>query len=153
MCYILAGAPALEALMTANRLSLDLSELRRQLEEILALVSRDIHHHPTSDHQSSLDRSAQDSDERKISASASQSDELFDKALALLTEFGQASPAILQMWLGIDYEPAVALLNQFEAQGLISSKGRARHKAYELRRSSSRDHIAHIADTLREPVS
>lgn len=141
--------------MTVNRLSLDLSELRRQLEEILAMVSRNIDHDRGSRHNSSPDhdRLGQDSDEQTASARASQSDELFDKALAVLTEFGQASPAILQMWLAIDYAPAVALLNQFEAQGLISSKGRARHKAYELRRSSSQDHAAHIADALREPVS
>lgn len=141
--------------MIANPLSLDLSELRRQLEEILAMVSRDIHHDLRYDHRSSVDRerSVQLTAEQTASAHASQSDDLFDKALAVLTEFGEASPAILQLWLAIDYAQAVALLNQFEALGLISSKGRVRHKAYELRRSLSHDQTAHIAETLREPVS
>lgn len=131
--------------MNANHLSLDLSEFRRQLEEILALLSRDVHRDSRSDpHKSSLnpDVSVQGFTRQNASASANQSDELFDKALAVITEFGQTSPAILQMWLGIDYAHAVALLNQFEAQGIISSKGRVRHKAYELRRSRSQEQPA-----------
>ena len=48
----------------------------------------------------------------------------------VLTEFGQASPAILQMWLSIDYSRAMTILNRFQAEGLISSKGKVRHKAF-----------------------
>jgi len=53
----------------------------------------------------------------------------------VLTEFGQASPAVLQMWLSIDYSRALTILNRFQVDGLISSKGKVRHKAYSLRRS------------------
>lgn len=62
-------------------------------------------------------------------------DGLYDDALVVITEFGQASPVMLQMWLSIDYRRATNLLNQFQADGLVSSKGRVRHKAYSLRRS------------------
>ena len=131
--------------MNANYLSVDLSEFRRQLEEILALLSRDVDRDSRSDpHRPSLnpDVSVQGFTGRNASASPNQSDELFDKALAVITEFGQTSPAILQMWLGIDYARAMALLYQFEAQGIISSKGRVRHKAYELRRSRGQEQPA-----------
>jgi DNA segregation ATPase FtsK/SpoIIIE-like protein len=62
-------------------------------------------------------------------------DDLYDDALVVLTEFGQASPAVLQMWLSIDYSRATKLLSEFQADGLVSSKGSVRHKAYSLRRS------------------
>jgi S-DNA-T family DNA segregation ATPase FtsK/SpoIIIE len=62
-------------------------------------------------------------------------DDLYDDALVVLTEFGQASPAVLQMWLSIDYSRALTILNRFQADGLISSKGKVRHKAYSQRRS------------------
>jgi len=65
------------------------------------------------------------------------SDELFDEALIVVTEFGNATPSILQMWLSIDYHRARRILKDFEAQGLVSSKGRVRHKAFELRRARS----------------
>ena len=64
-------------------------------------------------------------------------DNLYNDALVVLTEFGQASPAMLQMWLSIDYGRAITILNRFEAEGLVSSKGRVRHKAYSLRRSDA----------------
>jgi DNA segregation ATPase FtsK/SpoIIIE-like protein len=116
--------------MNASR-SLDLADLRRQLEEILAMVSADSSFGLRVDlHPPDLNRNGSASENGAI-----QSDQLFDKALAVVTEFGQPSPAILQMWLGIDYARAVRLLNRFEEQGLVSSKGRVRHKAYELRRS------------------
>ena len=62
-------------------------------------------------------------------------DVLYDNALVVVTEFGQASPAILQMWLSIDYSSATTILSRFQADGLISSKGKVRHKAFALRRS------------------
>jgi len=125
--------------MNASHSSPDLAELRRQLEEILEMVSGDSYTYRRSGAQrASTDRSEPVSSVQTALAPRTQSDELFDKALAVITEFGQTSPAILQMWLGIDYTRAIALLNQFESQGLISSKGRVRHKAYDLRRS--RDH-------------
>jgi DNA segregation ATPase FtsK/SpoIIIE-like protein len=63
------------------------------------------------------------------------SDELFDEALIVVTEFGEATPSILQMWLSIDYHRATRILKDFEAQRLVNSKGRVRHKAFELRRA------------------
>jgi DNA segregation ATPase FtsK/SpoIIIE-like protein len=138
--------------MTARSIPLDLSELRRQLEEILAIVSSDLRYDRGSgDHQESTS-SAQVWAEQRNSAVENQS-ELFDEALDLITEFGQASAAILQMWLAIDYARAEALLTQLESQGLLSSKGRVRHKAYELRRSRSQDHPSQVTEIRREPVS
>ena len=64
-------------------------------------------------------------------------DELYDDALVVVTEFGHASPSILQMWLSIDYGRAITILNRLQADGLVSSKGRVRHKAYSLRRSEA----------------
>jgi DNA segregation ATPase FtsK/SpoIIIE-like protein len=60
---------------------------------------------------------------------------LYADALVVITEFGHASAAILQMWLSIDYGRAIKILDQFQADGLISSKGRVRHKAFVLRHS------------------
>jgi DNA segregation ATPase FtsK/SpoIIIE-like protein len=62
-------------------------------------------------------------------------DDLYDDALVVVTEFGHASPAMLQMWLSIDYTRAITILNHFQAEGVISSKGKVRHKAFSLRRS------------------
>ena len=80
-----------------------------------------------------------------VSATSTQSNEskekgndrelLYDDALVVITEFGHASAAILQMWLSIDYRRATKILNQFQADGLISAKGRVRHKAFVLRHS------------------
>jgi DNA segregation ATPase FtsK/SpoIIIE-like protein len=121
----------------------NLAELRRQLEEILAIVSGDAHTYLGSGAQlTSANRALSEPHKtyRTALTLTIQSDELFDKALAVITEFGQTSPAILQMWLGIDYRRAVEVLKQFESQGLISSKGRVRHKAYDLRRSRDLEH-------------
>jgi DNA segregation ATPase FtsK/SpoIIIE-like protein len=121
-----------------------LPELRRQLEEILVLVS---------DHNGSALPAGENSAgvaEPYVECSESESacetllveydqpndrDDLYDDALVVVTEFGHASPAILQMWLSIDYGRAIRILNRFQADGLVSSKGRIRHKAYSLRRS------------------
>lgn len=143
----------------------DLSKLRRQLEEILAMVKAD--HNGAAFNRSADELSVHDDDaiapepevalayERLILAAhelprepetacepglsesgpRDQRDDLYDDALVVVTEFGQASPAILQMWLSIDYSRAITILNRFQADGLVSSKGRVRHKAYSLRRS------------------
>ena len=58
-----------------------------------------------------------------------ETDELLNDALVVITEFGQASPAILQMWLSIDYNRATQILTKLEADGLISSKGRIHRKS------------------------
>lgn len=122
-----------------------LPELRRQLEEILVMVK--------SDHNASSLPAGENSAgvaAPHIECSESESpcetllvendqtadcDDIYDDALVVVTEFGQASPAILQMWLSIDYGRAIRILNRFQADGLVSSKGRIRHKAYSLRRS------------------
>lgn len=122
-----------------------LSELRRELEEILALVSRDVRDNFAAGYQKSpstlrqiepdVAQSSMEQLEPPDLREVTQNDELFDDALVVITEFGQASPAILQMWLSIDYARAALILGRFEAQGLVSAKGRVRHKAYELRRT------------------
>jgi S-DNA-T family DNA segregation ATPase FtsK/SpoIIIE len=61
--------------------------------------------------------------------------ELLNNALVVITEFGEATPEILQMWLSIDFNRATRILTRLEADGLISSKGKVRHKAFELLRS------------------
>ena len=137
----------------------DLLELRRQLEEILAMVKEDqngaafnrsvdeetvVPVHENDAAASEPDTALADHlfEPRMVFAPAlsevgqrDERDDLYDDALVVLTEFGQASPAVLQMWLSIDYSRALTILNRFQADGLISSKGKVRHKAYSLRRS------------------
>jgi DNA segregation ATPase FtsK/SpoIIIE-like protein len=139
--------------MDASSLTLGLSELRRQLEEILALVSRDARDDAAAEPEKSSPApsmlepghiqnppGAFESHENPVESRENQAnrpDELFDDALVVVTEFGQATPAILQMWLTIDYARAARILEQLEASGLVSAKGRVRHKAYELLRSEN----------------
>lgn len=139
----------------------DLPKLRRQLEELLAMVKAD-------DNGGALSRIADDEallpTQNEFDPAAAEPnialvngcpepetvcepefsevvvqrdarDDLYDDALVVVTEFGQAAPAILQMWLSIDYSRAITILNRFQADGLISSKGKVRHKAFSLRRS------------------
>jgi DNA segregation ATPase FtsK/SpoIIIE-like protein len=131
-------AASIEALMDSSAIQIRLSELRRELEEILAMVSdstvtrakqQDCEYAPdeTCDVQRGVSQPP--------SAHQVETEELFSDALAVITEFGQASPAILQMWLSIDYNRATQMLTKLEADGLISSKGKLRHKAFALRRS------------------
>jgi len=138
----------------------DLPKLRRQLEEILAMVKAD---HNGAAFNRSVDEEAVLSVQHENDATAAEPDialaddlpepetarepvpsevgqpderdDLYDDALVVVTEFGQASPAVLQMWLSIDYGRAITILNRFQADGLISSKGKVRHKAFSLRRS------------------
>lgn len=123
--------------MDASALTPCLSELRRALEEILALSTRD--GRESTDigvHKSSPASPTIETLSVEINLPAD-SDELFDEALIVVTEFGNATPSILQMWLSIDCHRATRILKDFEAQGLVSSKGRVRHKAFELRRARS----------------
>jgi DNA segregation ATPase FtsK/SpoIIIE-like protein len=143
------------------RTEFDWPKLRRQLEEILAIVKGD--HSGAAFVQSEeqeTELSVRENDATVGPPDAAQADEypasqtacvttsrneyqtvepdnLYNDALVVLTEFGQASPAMLQMWLSIDYSRAITILNRFEAEGLVSSKGRVRHKAYSLRRSDA----------------
>ena len=121
--------------MDASALTPCLSVLRRGLEDILALSTRDGRESTDNGvHKSLPATTAIESALIEINLPAD-SDELFDEALIVVTEFGNATPSILQMWLSIDYVRATRILKDFEAQGLVSSKGRVRHKAFELRRA------------------
>ena len=136
----------------------DLPKLRRQLEEILAMVKAD--HNGAAFVQSTDEETGPSVHENASIAEPSvaladespesetdcdpplleggqpdKRDELYDEALVVVTEFGQASPAVLQMWLSIDYGRAITILNRFQAEGLISAKGKVRHKAFSQRRS------------------
>jgi len=137
----------------------DLLELRRQLEEILAMVKAD--HTGAAFNRSADEEIGLSVDANNATAAEpdialahnlpepdtvfapalskvgqrDERDDLYDDGLVVLTEFGQASPAVLQMWLSIDYSRALTILNRFQVDGLISSKGKVRHKAYSLRRS------------------
>jgi DNA segregation ATPase FtsK/SpoIIIE-like protein len=136
-----------------------LPKLRRQLEEILAMVMAD--HNGAAFNRSADEQTVLPVHENNATAAEpdialaddlpepetvfapvlsevgqqDERDDLYDDALVVLTEFGQASPAMLQMWLSIDYSRALTILNRFQADGLISSKGKVRHKAYSQRRS------------------
>jgi DNA segregation ATPase FtsK/SpoIIIE-like protein len=143
--------------MNSPNSEVELLKLRRQLEEILAMVQEDhngqafnrsaneasssAHHDndaPAADPALAGDQPEPATDCKPVPIDIGQIDErdpLYDDALVVVTEFGQASPAILQMWLSIDYGRAITILNRLQADGLVSSKGRVRHKAYSLRRS------------------
>lgn len=123
--------------MDASALTPCLSELRRALEEILALSTRDGRESTDIGVHKSLPASTTVESASVGKGLRADSDELFDEALIVVTEFGNATPSILQMWLSIDYHRARRILKDFEAQGLVSSKGRVRHKAFELRRARS----------------
>ena len=129
--------------MDASSLATGLSGLRRELEEILALVgeTRGSEVDDSVQSSSSPNRIEADPDHDPVeeikqvdSLPETAHDPMLDDALVVITEFGQATPAMLQMWLSIDYARAVRILNGFKAQGLVSAKGRVRHKAYDLRR-------------------
>jgi len=127
----------------------DLSKLVRGLEEILAIVNTDRNgsfgqgvkevadseDDATAAHPGSFAEGDTDCERLPEEFQPNQRDGLYDDALVVITEFGQASPVMLQMWLSIDYLRATSILNQFQADGLVSPKGRVRHKAYSLRRS------------------
>src|SRR6185369_12571079 len=121
----------------------DLSKLVRGLEEILAMVNAD--HSGGFDqcvkevagnheddaiaaYPGSLADGDKDCEPRGEEVQPNQRDCLYNDALVVITEFGEASPVILQMWLSIDYLRATNILNQFHADGLVSPKGKVRHK-------------------------
>ena len=129
--------------MDSSDLELRLSELRRDLKEILSIIEATP---KVSERTTPRQCEASSPTLQTIRpentpaanpgfAAACVPDTLSDDALVIVTEFGQASPAILQMWLSIDYGRATRILSEFEAQGLVTSRGRVRHKAYTLRRS------------------
>lgn len=133
--------------MDSSNLELRLSELRRELEEILMIIAatpsvaaRATHQQRAASLPNLRDAEHEASQPAKPCAldgsAPDELDELYGDALVVVTEFGQASPAILQMWLSIDYSRATRILCEFEAQSLVSSRGKVRHKAYALRRSS-----------------
>ncbi|HLF82653.1 MAG TPA: DNA translocase FtsK [Blastocatellia bacterium] len=144
----------------------DLSKLRRQLEEVLAMLNADhngaafnrsenevvlLSVHPGDDTIAAEPDGALANDHREPETPCEpvlrevgqrdERDDLYDDALVVVTEFGQASPAVLQMWLSIDYGRATTILTRFQADGLISSKGKVRHKAFSLRRSLEQQQV------------
>ena len=126
--------------MDSSNLELRLSELRRELKEILSIIeatpSAAARAIPGQCQASLPDQHNGIPETTQLTgAHTAAPDKLCDDALIVVTEFGQASPAILQMWLSIDFSRATQILREFEAQGLVSSRGKVRHKAYALRRS------------------
>ena len=134
--------------MYPHKQELDLPKLRHQLEELLAMVTtglnveggnrsghvRNVETVPINNELSAF-VSATSTESNEIKEKGNDRELLYDDALVVITEFGHASAAILQMWLSIDYRRATKILNQFQADGLISAKGRVRHKAFVLRHS------------------
>jgi DNA segregation ATPase FtsK/SpoIIIE-like protein len=160
LCYILSRRPPAcvkphsKAPMHPLNPEFALQKLRSQLEEILAIVkaapsgcalarfedeivvlSVALEGDATGVEPGSEIALADDRPEIETACESDAPDDLYDDALVIVTEFGQASPAILQMWLSIDYNRAITILNRFQADGLISSKGKLRHKAFSTRRS------------------
>jgi DNA segregation ATPase FtsK/SpoIIIE-like protein len=145
--------------MHPHKPEFDLTKLRRQLEEILAMVKADhnsaafnrsadvetvssVHENDAAAAKPDIALADHHSEPERVFAPVlgeagqrDEQDDLYDDALVVLTEFGQASPAVLQMWLSIDYSRALTIVSRFQADGLISSKGKVQHKAYSLRRS------------------
>jgi|SRR5215813_12294566 len=136
--------------MPLHKQELDLPALRRELEELLAMVTtnfkinggnqnRDVQVEVTGttaiNNDIAVPHTTISAETKDNNANVDDCDLLSDDALLVITEFGHASAAILQMWLSIDYGRAVKILNQFQANGLISAKGRVRHKAFVLRHS------------------
>jgi len=115
--------------MDSSAIELRLSELRRELEEILAMLASD----STFTANQFFERASSDTFDKR--ASEQTDTELLNDALVVITEFGEATPEILQMWLSIDFNRATRILTRLEAEGLISPKGKVRHKAFELLRS------------------
>ena len=136
----------------------DWPKLRRNLEEILAIIAADQTHAPfnqsvdesallpipqneatCAEPHTALDKRPEPEPRWPLELTKNnqpdKTNDLYDNAIVVLTEFGQASPAILQMWLSIDYSNAMKIMNRLQTEGLISSKGRVRHKAFSLRRS------------------
>jgi DNA segregation ATPase FtsK/SpoIIIE-like protein len=128
--------------MDSSDVALSVSKLRRELEDILAIVkagpANGLGAPAEACQASSPDQPDAKSEtiHTEVSGVDQSRDDLYDDALVVVTEFGQATPSILQMWLSIDYSRAARILSRFEAEGLISSKGKLRHKAYAMRRSS-----------------
>ena len=134
--------------MYPHKQELDLPKLRRQLEELLAMVTtglnvecgnrsghvRNIETVPINNELSAF-VSGVSTESNETTEKGNDRELLYDDALVVITEFGHASAAMLQMWLSIDYRRANKILNQFQADGLISAKGRVRHKAFVLRHS------------------
>jgi DNA segregation ATPase FtsK/SpoIIIE-like protein len=116
-----------------------LPELRRLLEEILVIVKSDqigSVKNPDQTYAGVAEPDVSQCETMLVEYDQPDArDALYDDALVVVTEFGQASPAILQMWLSIDYARALRIMNRLQADGLVSGKGRVRHKAYSLRRS------------------
>jgi DNA segregation ATPase FtsK/SpoIIIE-like protein len=136
--------------MHPHKQELDLPALRRELEELLAMVTTDLKIKGGNQIQNvqvavtgttpinndiAVPHTTIWAEPNENNASLGDRDLLSDDALVVITEFGHASAAILQMWLSIDYGRAIKILNQFQADGLISAKGRVRHKAFVLRHS------------------
>jgi len=129
--------------MDPTKVALRVSDLRRELEEILKIVKADpanavraevevcrasVSDQPSAEHETV---------HHEVPLVDQSRDDLYDNAIVVVTEFGHATPSILQMWLSIDYSRAARILSQLEAEGLVSSKGKPRHKAYALLRSIS----------------
>ena len=140
--------------MHSQKEEFGLPELRRQLEELLNMVKADTNGLAfnqriqnasdtgrnfsfSGDHyqrDTACEPPSRETTHHEVTH-PEERDALYDDAVVVVTEFGQASPAILQMWPSIDYSRAFTIMSRFQADGLISSKGKVRHKAFALRRS------------------
>ena len=158
MIYSSAAAPASRFsanIMHPINTEFDWPKLRRDLEDILTIINaghKDAQFNQSPNEQAILsilnneamiteavgdNRHSEPAHRHELTRNneSDASDDLYDNAIVVLTEFGQASPAILQMWLSIDYGSAMTIMSRFQTEGLISSKGRVKHKAFSIRRS------------------
>ncbi len=79
-------------------------------------------------------QSAQDS---KIAGGAQEKDELFDEAVAIVLETGQASTSNLQRRLRLGYTRAARIIDQMEAEGLIGPQHGAKPRDILIARGAN----------------
>ena len=113
-----------------------LTRLRYGLEEVIAILERT----PADPHQESYSPAGLSPDPNQVDTKSQEPgpeiylrDEQYDAALAIVTDFGKANVSLLQMWLSINQVRARRLLEQLEADGLITGSGRVLRKAYVAR--------------------
>jgi S-DNA-T family DNA segregation ATPase FtsK/SpoIIIE len=74
--------------------------------------------------------------EGKTAKGAEEKDELFDEAVAIVLETGQASTSNLQRRLRLGYTRAARIIDQMEAEGLIGPQQGAKPRDILIDRSS-----------------
>jgi DNA segregation ATPase FtsK/SpoIIIE, S-DNA-T family len=86
--------------------------------------------------------------EGKTGGSVMDKDELFDEAVAVVLETGQASTSNLQRRLRLGYTRAARIIDQMEAEGLVGPAQGAKPRDIYMDRMGSRDAVEPIKNEL-----